>query len=182
MAQITGILCQIITGDHSRAETDGSVYLGLGGREFRLDSGVDDYQRGSWREYILGLGPQEPNLPPPQIRVNFATYNDPRSRFPLQTENLGRSPVYIRFEPESSTDDWRLDSAAALVYAPNFVVGYVPPVEFEHLWMGQRWGKVLYLTQAFGELAPMMGHLRRKKAAPSEQYQPSTKNPKRRRS
>ena len=34
MAKITGILCQIITGDVSGAGTDGRVYLGLGGREF----------------------------------------------------------------------------------------------------------------------------------------------------
>ena len=29
MAKITGILCQIITGDVSSAGTDGRVYLGL---------------------------------------------------------------------------------------------------------------------------------------------------------
>jgi len=46
MAQITGCLCQIITGKMSGAGTDGSVFLGLCGREFRLDSTADDYERG----------------------------------------------------------------------------------------------------------------------------------------
>ena len=32
MAKITGILCQIVTGDVNSAGTDGRVYLGLGGR------------------------------------------------------------------------------------------------------------------------------------------------------
>lgn len=67
MAKITGILCQIITGDIDNAGTDGRVFLGLGAREFRLDSDSDDYERDSWREYILGEGPVEPNLPPPQV-------------------------------------------------------------------------------------------------------------------
>ena len=35
--EITGILCQIITGDVSGAGTDGRVYLGLGGREFCMN-------------------------------------------------------------------------------------------------------------------------------------------------
>ena len=47
MAAITGILAQIITGDIDNAGTDGRVYLGLGGREFRMDSKEDDYERGS---------------------------------------------------------------------------------------------------------------------------------------
>ena len=37
MAKITGILCQIVTGDVSGAGTDGRVYLGLGGREFCMN-------------------------------------------------------------------------------------------------------------------------------------------------
>jgi hypothetical protein len=179
MAKITGILCQIITGNVSGAGTDGSVYLGLGGREFRLDSSADDYERGSWREYILGLGPLEPDLPPPQIRVNNRDKNDPRLGFPLDTENLGRTPVYIRFEPESSGDNWNVHAAAALVYAPNFVVGYVLPFDFDNLWMGQAMGKVLYLTLAF---APMIRHLGKKQAASLEQYKPRTKKLKGKRS
>jgi hypothetical protein len=147
MAKVTGILCQIITGDVDGAGTDGSVYLGLGGREFRLDSERDDYERGFWREYILGAGPLEPDLPPPQIRVQNAARNDPRVGLTLDTIHLSRTPVYIRFEPEGSGDNWNLAFAAALVYSGQFVVGYTPPPEFDHLWLGQAMGKVLYLTE-----------------------------------
>ena len=37
MTDVTGILCQVITGIDDYAGTDGRVYLGIGGREFRLD-------------------------------------------------------------------------------------------------------------------------------------------------
>jgi hypothetical protein len=149
MAKITGILCQIITGRIDGAGTDGSVYLGLGGREFRLDSSADDYERGSWREYILGRGPVEPNLPPPQIRVQNKEKNDPRTLFPLDTTNLNLSPVYIRFEPEGSSPDWNLRSVFILVYTGNgqFFRAYHPPEEFDNLWMSKFSGKILYLTK-----------------------------------
>lgn len=61
MAQVTGILCQVITGNVDGAGTDGRVYLGLGAREFRMDSSADDYERGSWREYLIGHPPVEPD-------------------------------------------------------------------------------------------------------------------------
>lgn len=149
MAQVTGILCQIITGNVSGAGTDGQVFLGLGGREFRLDSSQDDYERGSWREYILGRAPLEPNLPPPQIRVSNGARNDPRQGFPIDTTRLTpRTPVYIRFEPSGNSPDWNLKSAVVLVYTGEgqFVVAYMSPQSFDNLWMGDRYGKILYLT------------------------------------
>jgi hypothetical protein len=152
MAKITGILCQVITGNVDGAGTDGSVFLGIGGREFRLDSTADDYERKSWREYIMGRGPVEPNLPPPQIRVRNADKNDPRVGFPLDTINLPpRAPVYLRFEPVNGDDNWNLSFAAALVYQGEgqFVAAFMPPVDFDNLWMGQGMGKVLYLTNEF---------------------------------
>lgn len=149
MAHITGILCQVITGNVDGAGTDGRVYLGLGGREFRLDSTADDFERGSWREYVLGRGPVEPNLPSPQVRVNNRDENDPRTHFPLDTANLNRSPVYIRFEPEGSGPNWNLAFAAALVYTGEgqFFAAFIPPPEFQDLWLGDPYGKVLYLTE-----------------------------------
>jgi hypothetical protein len=148
MAQITGVLCQIITGKISGAGTDGDIFLGLCGREFVLDSTADDFERGSWREYILG----EPNLPPPELHVRNPEYNDPRSEgFPLDSANLDRSPVYIRFEPEGSDDNWNLATAVILVYTGNFFKAYMPPLEFHNLWLGQKMGKVLFLTHEFVE-------------------------------
>lgn len=149
MAAVTGILAQLITGDVDNAGTDGSIYLGLGGREFRLDSKEDDYERGSWREYVLGQGPVEPNLPPPQIRVEWPDFNDPRVGFPLDTVNLTKSPVYIRFEPSGDSPNWNLRFAAVLVYAGSFVAAFTPPAAFDNLWLGDPMGKILYLTDAW---------------------------------
>ena len=144
MAQVSGVLCQISTGRLTGAGTDGSVYLGLGGREFHLDSTADDYERGSLREYILGAPP----IPfvSPQIRVNNKDKNDPRKDFPLDTIDVDRAPVYIRFEPEDDDDNWNLRFAAVLVYTDQFAIAYTPPQRFDNLWLGHGTGKILYLT------------------------------------
>jgi len=172
MAKITGILCQVITGNVSGAGTDGSVYLGLGGREFRMDSTKDDFERRSSREYIMGAGPLEPNLPPPQIRVNNPDKNDPRKGFPLDTANLTRAPVYIRFEPENSDDNWNLKFAAALVYAEGkFLVGYLVPPVFDNLLLGTGSGKVVYLIDEFREAEQKVLDRGRKLAAEQEKQE-----------
>jgi hypothetical protein len=152
----------MITGNVNNAGTDGRVYLGLGGREFRLDSSQDDYERGSWREYVLGRGPVEPNLPPPQIRVTNPTENDPRNGFPIDTAKLSRTPVYIRFEPEGDSPNWNLKLAIVLVYSGEgqFEVAYFPPSDFDNLWLGDPYGKILYLTEEWwrdGEFPLRMG-------------------------
>jgi hypothetical protein len=163
MAAITGVLAQIITGNLNGAGTDGRVYLGLAGREFRLDSSRDDYERGSAREYILGRAPLEPNLPPPQIRVLNPDRNDPRKDFPLDTTNLDAAPVYVRFEPEGDSPDWNLRSAIILVYTGEgqFVVAYVAPQGFDNLWLGDRYGKVLYLRVQQFSIEDAQQHLDR---------------------
>jgi hypothetical protein len=138
----------MITGNVEDAGTDGTIYLGLGGREFHLDSTADDFQRGSYREYILGAPPIGPSTPPPpRVNVLDGDKNDPRKGYPLDTNNLSRSPVYIRFEPEpSNPDHWNLNFAAVLVYDTKFVIGYTPQGGFDNLWLGHKSGKILYLT------------------------------------
>jgi hypothetical protein len=56
MAQIESIQISINTGDESGGGTDGSIYLGVCGREFHLDTSADDFERGSGQEYVLGAG------------------------------------------------------------------------------------------------------------------------------
>jgi hypothetical protein len=148
MSAITGILVQVITGDVENAGTDGSVYLGLGGREFRLDSKADDYERGSWREYVLGRGPKEPDLPNPQVRVEWPELNDPRVGFAIDTVNIMKSPVYLRFEPEGDSPNWNLSTVFVLVYtgASRLLMYFTTPSGFDNLWMGDPMGKIVYLT------------------------------------
>src|SRR5262249_6015425 len=137
MAKVTCISCQIVTGDVDGAGTDGRVYLGVGGREFRLDSREDDYERGSWREYVLGVAALERELSAQQLGVLNPKDKDPTLRFPLDTDFLRRAPVYVRFEPQHAIDNWNLIFAAVFVYSDQFVVGYSPPREFQNLWLGQ---------------------------------------------
>jgi hypothetical protein len=147
MAGISGFLCEVITSDFAGAGTDGSIYLGICGREFHLDSTRDDFERGSFRDYILGEPPIELGPPPPDhVHVNDREKNDPRVGFPLDTDNLNLTPVYVRFEPENSGDNWNINFAAVLVFTDKFVVGYTPPAGFDNLWLGHASGKILYLT------------------------------------
>jgi len=161
MAKVTGISCQIITGDVDGAGTDGRVYLGIGGREFRLNSREDDFERGSWRDYILGAGPPERELSAPQLRVRNWESNDPTLRFPVDTDYLRRAPVYVRFEPQHAQDNWNLSFVAALVYADEFVVGYTPAENFHDLWLGQSMGKVLYLLNEWSDEQRLLERCRR---------------------
>ncbi len=55
MADLTKIEVHINTSDIEDAGTDGSVYLGICGREFRCDTSADDFERGSNRTYIFGV-------------------------------------------------------------------------------------------------------------------------------
>jgi hypothetical protein len=174
VAKVTGIVCPIITGDVDGAGTDGDIYLGIGGREFRLDSREDDYERGSWREYVLGTAPLESNLAPPQIRVRNWDRNDPTLRFLLDTNDLPRTPVYIRFEPQGAYDNWNLFFAAALVYAGTFCVGYAPPETFNDLWLGQASGKVLHLTSEWSDEQKLLEKVRRTAARNSSNPPPRT--------
>ncbi|WP_235565326.1 hypothetical protein [Lysobacter sp. Root494] len=81
----------------------------------------------------------------------------PGKGFPLDSSNLERSPVYIRFEPEGGGDNWNLRFAAALVYTNGqFVTAFTPPVAFDNLWMGTASGKILYLTDRWGRPDPVI--------------------------
>ena len=54
MPNLTKIDVNIATGDRGGAGTDGSVYLGIGGREFHCDTSANDFERGSSRTYTFG--------------------------------------------------------------------------------------------------------------------------------
>jgi hypothetical protein len=100
MTKINTIRVDIQTGNASGASSDGDVYLGLGGREFFLDTSADDFQSGSSRGYVLGSG----------SNVLNAAVNDPRKEN-LQVEAVDSLPVYIRFQPQNRDDNWQLQRA-----------------------------------------------------------------------
>jgi hypothetical protein len=143
MALIQSIRVQIVTGHQavvvssnlSPPGTDGDVYLGIGGREFHLDTMADDFEASSDRTYILG----------PDANVNNPLINDPRSP-QLDTDSLDRTPVYIRFAPEDRNDHWDLERVRVTVNpGPQEVVFEANP---GNLWLGMRSGTYCYLSRA----------------------------------
>ncbi len=145
MAAIETINVTIHTGDVSNAGTDGTVYLGILGREFRLDSDDDDFERGSVRTYKLGVGanitqkekndPRNPQLDTVDLNKN-PTNSDP-------TQNY-KFPVYIRLEGD---DHWNLVFVNVEVGSTGYGVNFP-----KGLWLGPQAGRVCFLREGrFGE-------------------------------
>ena len=105
MAIVKGIMVLISTRNIDNAGTDGSVYLGLGGREFHVDSSADDFERNSKAAYIFGEV-NEDTAPYVRRPVSNPQFNDPRGPFHLYTENLDLTPAYLRWEQGGNNADW----------------------------------------------------------------------------
>ncbi len=135
MAAITTLSINIQTGTDSGADTDGDVYVGLGGREFYLDTSADDFERGSSRTYVLG---QDSN-------VLEKAFNDPRKP-QLREEDLDLFPVYIRFVGRARGDNWRLKGGSITINNILFPRYQIPPA-FEGIWMGTRASSVFFIPK-----------------------------------
>lgn len=160
MGRVVGIACIIHTGAVAHARTDGNVYLGLGGREFGLDSpSLNDFEFGS--QFIYLLGSASGYKIPGQFSVKVAQRdrNDPGLGFPIDTEAVLNLPRYIRFEPEDSDDEWNLTYAEARVHIEEerlsrTILRFSVPVfvdakknTFIDLWLGNQTGKIAYLSR-----------------------------------
>ena len=129
MAAITRIDVILKTGNRSGAGTDGDIYVRVGGREFSLDSAVDDFEQGSDRTYTFGTA----------ANVNYSWANDPRSP-QLLTERLDRLPVSLRFAPKDRDDNWNLESVTVIVNPGPGQVQYQALGGSDHLWLGTHFG------------------------------------------
>jgi len=134
MANLTKIDVRIKTSDRNNAGTNGLVYLGICGREFRCDSKKNDFERGSNRTYTFG----------DDSNVQKADNNDPRKP-QLSVEDADRFPVYIRFEQRTSSE-WNLEQATVHLNDSSFQnwESFVHP---EGLWLGRSSGAFLYLNR-----------------------------------
>ena len=143
MAAITRITVRIRTGDRAGAGTDGNVFLGIDGREFRIDSNIDDYERNSNPTYVLG------EFTPGERTVNNAARNDPRVDYVLDSDHLNTFHVYVRFDPENESDAWNLESVTVEVSShADLVARYEALGGSNNLWLGQRFGKFCYLFRS----------------------------------
>jgi len=135
MANLTRIDVTIQTGDRAGAGTDGTVYLGIAGREFHCDSTANDFERGSSRTYTFGDG----------SNVRNGNRNDPRTP-QLTVEAVDRFPVYIRFE-QGVASEWNLDRATVHLNGSSFQQ-YETFVHLDGgLWLGRDAGAFLYLEK-----------------------------------
>jgi hypothetical protein len=140
MVSITRIDVKVVTGDRKNAGTNGYVFLGIGGREFRLDSGENDFERNTTFLYHLG----------DIATVLNADLNDPRSP-QLDTADLASFRVYIRFEPAGRKPGWNLEEVEVIVNpGADGTMKYKalepkPDVPDPHLWLSQDCGKICYL-------------------------------------
>jgi PLAT/LH2 domain len=144
--EIRQLVVRIRTADREGAGTDGDVYVGIGGREFCIDSEENDFERKSVRVYGLAF-PENPQ----QTRVLNSNDNDPSQPYGLNIGNIEAHPVYIRFEPKDRNDNWILEYVLVrgMGYHGEIVCDYEglgPENEpASYLKFGTHSGKYLYL-------------------------------------
>lgn len=141
MPNVARINVQITTGNRSGAGTNGRLYLGLGGREFRLDDPNDnDLERGDFDIFIIG-GPGANN-------TNPANTNDPNSHLQFTEIDVARFPRYLRFEGQTETDNWDLEFIWVSIYdaSSTLLANYYRPGlgGGGHLWFGGRNSEIMY--------------------------------------
>jgi hypothetical protein len=180
MVRIETIFLRIITADIEHGDLDsGNVYLGIGGREFRIESdileegvpGENDWERGAQWDYILGkdagqfVDPNDPPNPPKKMRVHNRIEGDQNSileHYPLDTEllvgptanNFYRFPVYIRLE---SSGTWALQFAQCLAcYGP---IPQPPQVQqYLHYSTIMEAGDYIWLGPQMGKICYLRAH------------------------
>jgi subtilisin family serine protease len=100
------IVVTIQTGNKSGASTNGKVYLGIGGREFRLNKSGNQFQQNKEDEFIIGVGSNVLKPEKNELPQNSSFSND-SPKIPFST--IGIYPMYIRFEPSGNSDKWNVD-------------------------------------------------------------------------
>jgi len=162
MPAVEFIVVEILTGNRPGASIGGTAFLGIGGREFRLESRFLDFQTGGLNRFTLGATVVETGndrLVRPEIRA----FNDPQQQDQLLSETLHRFPAYIRYAPRAADENWNIERVTVEVFADVGTVGmdhiirrvalWQILVEPEnHLWLGNRSGLYLYLEPILAQL------------------------------
>ena len=158
MTHVDKIVVDVTTKNVSDAGTNGLVYLGIGGREFRLDKPGDQFKRGATDKFTIGIDSD----------VESSDIND----LPLDPGPNGKSPeiedsvvtgtnmfpVYIRLDPKNDEDnDWniekvKVDAVAGFGTGTGATRTFVfPKPTGGHpegtIWLGTSSGLTLFLEQ-----------------------------------
>lgn len=136
---IRRIVVDVVTSHADRAGTTAPVFLGLGGREFRLSvAGIAAFEQGAESTFHFG----------DDANVEFPERNDPRLGDPLTVADVLGIPAYIRLETRHDRDDWNVTSVAVRVHSQ----GERRAIRFsalnklgQSLWLGADCGTRLYL-------------------------------------
>jgi hypothetical protein len=107
MVEINRINVIVKTGNVNGAGTNGNVYLGIGGREFKLNKPGNQFEENALDTFVIGVGSNIENaddvnsLPSPNGNMNAPNIEDPDIEF---------NPKYIRFDPNSDDDNWNVEN------------------------------------------------------------------------
>lgn len=138
MPQIESIQVTVQTLDVNGAGTNGSLYLGVCGREFDLDTPANDLERGSSDQFNFGDG----------ANVLNKAINDPRKQL-LLTEHVDALPVYLRFVGQDDGDRWGLGRASMTLNNELFpmwdTISYIN--QGDGIWLGAQCGGVVFLPK-----------------------------------
>lgn len=132
MAAVSRIDLRIRTAAGDASATNGRVYLGLGGREFRIPG---PFRSGEDRTYTFGES----------ANVAEVEWNDPRRHLPLDHLDMGRHPTYLRLEMTDSSANWHIGLVELVVHAVGTSITKAKLEGNDSLWLGDPYGKILYL-------------------------------------
>jgi subtilase family protein len=137
---ITKIEIDVETGAIERAGTNGRVYLGICGREFRLDKLGDQFRVGIIDNFIIGTGSNIKN--PNGINDIINSSNS----YEIDTHVLNIFPKYIRFEPQDNDDNWNVSRVELRVTDDTNIVHKFNALDGNgSIWLGENSGLFLGL-------------------------------------
>jgi hypothetical protein len=136
MAAVNRIDVFVKTGSIAFGGTNGTVYAGIGGREFVLDSSGNDFQTFATFTYIIGTG------------SNLAVVLGGSLTQRIDTEDVIALPRYIRFEPKRDIDKWELTVVTMTVNPGTQQILFAYPFADRKVTLGVDTGKYVFLKQA----------------------------------
>jgi hypothetical protein len=148
MSHVGKITVVIKTGDVTNAPTNGRVYLGLGGREFRLNKPGDQFKRGATDTFIIGDGG---NIDNPRNANDLPFVTGTANAPVIEYSTLGLYPKYVRLEPKDDDDDWNVETVNGLAElyfgtgGSGVVTAFSDLPGTGNIWLGIPFGKVLDL-------------------------------------
>ena len=157
MGVLNGFRLQLVTGSSSGAKTDGDVYVGLGGREFYVDSEANDFEASTSLSYAYGGSPATGSE-----RVKHAEWNDPRRPL-IEDFDVMRNPIYLRFVPRQlptggldRDDNWELAVARLSLKWDGPILAFPdPPIALivnGPIWLGIRRGQIVHFRRDLGRI------------------------------